>query len=170
MLEATAKSEVRGLEAVEVETESWEKGVVVPTPMADVVADCPPKVCVHASYALPPEPQATPVEESNPRAEKVAQPAEATEESTRLVEVAVPEMVRPPTLVPSPMVEEASARKPPVPLIVKTLLDATLKSANMPLKPEAVSAAKSVPLVDVASESCAYGELVPMPKSDVVAL
>ena len=47
--EATVNNFVKGDDAVEVETASCENGVVVPMPIAEVVADCPPKTWVHAS-------------------------------------------------------------------------------------------------------------------------
>jgi hypothetical protein len=53
VVEATAKRETVPAVCVEVETESCEKGVVVPMPRAEVVADVkPPRVaCEKGSYA-----------------------------------------------------------------------------------------------------------------------
>ena len=54
--EEIAKSCVVGDEAVEVETASCANGVVLPIPMAEVVALMVALVCVHASYVERPEP------------------------------------------------------------------------------------------------------------------
>jgi hypothetical protein len=57
VVEATAKRETVPAVCVEVETESCEKGVVVPMPTAVVVADVSPPATawVHASYVTKPE-------------------------------------------------------------------------------------------------------------------
>ena len=55
--DATVNNCVLGPDAVEVvETDSWAIGVVVPIPIAEVVADCPTAACVQASYDSNPLP------------------------------------------------------------------------------------------------------------------
>jgi hypothetical protein len=72
--EATAKSEVVPLPVVE-ETESCENGVVVPIPIAEVVAEEPMVGWVHASY------EAVMVGETDPTTVKAEQEARPEQEA-----------------------------------------------------------------------------------------
>ena len=86
--------------------------ILIPTVVVGDIAVCNALNAQLLPVPPPPEPHALPVLERSPAAENVAQPADPMLVTIRLVVEAVPEIVRPPAAVPSPIVELASAYIP----------------------------------------------------------